>query len=54
MNQKLMIGLIIEGIGALGAFLCPMLLIMTWNKYFLIAGVISFVMLIGGFLITLL
>ncbi len=51
--MKLYIGLIIEGIGGFGAFLFPMLAIITWNKYYFIAGIISFILLCIGFFITL-
>lgn len=47
------LGFILEGVGALGCFMFPMITIMTWNKYFLMAGIVSFIILFGGFFLTL-
>ncbi len=51
--NKLMIGLIIESIGALGCIMFPMLFMMKFNKLILIGMVLSFIMLFVGLLITM-
>ena len=53
MNQKLIIGLIIESIGALGCILLPIIAIMKFNKWILLGVILSFVMLVVGLFITM-
>jgi len=51
--MKLYIGLAIESIGALGCLIFPTMFLMTFNKWILTAVIMSFIMLFGGFMITI-
>ena len=53
MNPKLYIGLIIEGIGALGCLIFPTMFLMTFNKRILMGAILSLIMLVTGFMITI-
>lgn len=54
MNKLFGIGLLIEIIGASSMLLFPVIFLLTWKKRFLFLTIISVIMTICGFYLTLL